>query len=154
VCDKSKLDWKEKRRARHLTTSYGITQNDYDVMYSQQEGCCKICGTEQDVLNVDHCHRTNKVRGLLCVRCNLGLGYFSDNIPTFKKVINYLEMDEYEDEYGREPYDIEKTIAQLKEAWECVPMKTLLELVTELLVEGMTPEEAGEALDEFIIQNR
>jgi hypothetical protein len=60
-----------------------IYNTDYKKLFEQQNSCCKICKTHQDQLNkklcVDHCHTTNDVRGLLCSKCNAGLGQFNDD---------------------------------------------------------------------------
>jgi len=66
-------------------------------MLEEQGNGCKICGTEiiavATVTNaaIDHCHSTGKVRGILCRTCNLGLGYFSDDISKLEGAIKYLE---------------------------------------------------------------
>ena len=73
---------------------YGISSEDYDAMLEEQDNKCKICLGEfndQTVTNIDHCHTTNKVRGILCPHCNRGLGQFKDNIKLLTKAINYLE---------------------------------------------------------------
>lgn len=74
---------------------YGITADDYDRMYITQEGSCKLCRKHQSEelksLAVDHCHTSGKVRGLLCNKCNQGLGYFNDDIRLFEKAIEYLK---------------------------------------------------------------
>lgn len=63
---------------------YGITQERYDEIYRQQNGRCAICKEEREEKNfaIDHDHVTQKVRGLLCSSCNLGLGLFRDE-PQF-----------------------------------------------------------------------
>ena len=63
-------------------------------MKTNQNNKCLICGNEQDGkdLAIDHCHTTNKVRGLLCNSCNLGLGCFKDNLDILASAIKYLEM--------------------------------------------------------------
>lgn len=80
--------------SKRLTKKYGITQEDFDKMFSEQGGRCKICGTHQEhcrrTLAIDHCHTTGKVRGLLCDNCNRGLGFFKDNIESLKAAIKYL----------------------------------------------------------------
>ena len=73
---------------------YGISSEDYDTMLEEQDNKCKICLGEfndQTVTNIDHCHTTNKVRGILCPLCNRGLGHFKDNIKLLTKAINYLQ---------------------------------------------------------------
>ena len=61
--------------------------------YRQSVGCCEICGGIQR-LSVDHSHTTGTVRGVLCHRCNVGLGMFKDNIESLRSAINYLENRE------------------------------------------------------------
>ena len=77
---------------KNILRDYGLTIEEFDVMSKEQGESCKICGlSSEEVLNVDHCHSTNKVRGLLCRKCNTGLGQFNDNIETLKIAIKYLE---------------------------------------------------------------
>jgi len=63
-------------------------------MLEAQNGRCKICGTDapngMGTFHVDHCHITSKVRGLLCHKCNVGLGHFNDNISILSAAILYL----------------------------------------------------------------
>ena len=84
----------EKIRNRSLKYQYGITSDNYNKMFIDQNGCCAICNAHQSEfkkpLSVDHCHTTGKVRGLLCNECNLGLGKFKDNIELLEKAIEYL----------------------------------------------------------------
>lgn len=72
-----------------------ITPEEYKSLLKAQNYRCAICGIEADklskALNVDHNHSTHKIRGLLCLHCNLGLGYFKDNTETLETAINYLE---------------------------------------------------------------
>lgn len=69
--------WKDRRR--HLRRCYGITLEDYNDLYDQQEGRCAICKEEEKRegwwLHVDHDHSTGEIRGLLCSVCNLALGH-------------------------------------------------------------------------------
>jgi len=73
---------------------YGITIETYDKMSESQNNCCAICGESRDNFKtnfaVDHNHETNEVRGLLCGKCNLILGYANDNIPILENAIKYL----------------------------------------------------------------
>ena len=69
------------RRAHHLMTTYGLSADEYAAMSEAQGGRCALCDREPDGqvrggrwLHVDHCHRTGRVRGLLCVSCNSVLG--------------------------------------------------------------------------------
>lgn len=84
----------------NLIKLYGITIKDYDKIFYSQNGCCKICNTHISELNsnhkktlcVDHCHTTDKIRGLLCDSCNRGLGLFKDSPEVLKKAIEYLNQ--------------------------------------------------------------
>ncbi len=87
----------EKRRDIALRYSYGITLEDYDKMFAEQRGVCKICGADQKGsagqlrLAVDHCHNTGKVRGLLCVSCNTTLGKIETNPSLLNNIRDYME---------------------------------------------------------------
>lgn len=70
---KMRSEWNRAHRIR----KYGITIKEYNEMLKSQDFRCAICETEidQKTLNIDHCHITNKVRGILCTKCNVGLGH-------------------------------------------------------------------------------
>lgn len=87
-----------KYRAQYLK-KYGITVEDYENMLVSQNGVCKIChepetrmykGTTAR-LSVDHDHKTNKVRGLLCDACNGCLGRMKDSPLRLRAAADYLE---------------------------------------------------------------
>ena len=73
---------KEKSSARktNLKRYYNITPEIYDTMFEKQKGCCGVCKKHQTEfkqrLAVDHCHKTGKVRKLLCSECNTSLGHY------------------------------------------------------------------------------
>jgi len=73
---------------------YGITLEDYLGMVCRQGGRCAICGATSDRLMIDHCHKSTKVRGLLCGACNTGLGMFRDNVSALNAAIIYLTRGE------------------------------------------------------------
>ena len=84
-----------KKRERHLIKKYGKTLDDYNNMLASQNDCCAICkknnaGGRSKKFNVDHCHTTGKVRGLLCVNCNRMLGHALDNPEVLKAGAEYL----------------------------------------------------------------
>lgn len=84
---------KATSRKTALRNLYGITETDFDEMYIKQKGKCAICRKQTDKkFNVDHCHKTKKVRGLLCWSCNMAIGYFKDNIDSLKNAIKYLKQ--------------------------------------------------------------
>jgi len=92
-----RIEWPSK-----LKRLYGITVDQYYSMLESQGGGCAICGTKVpssrkrkyasvEMFFVDHCHATGKVRGLLCSRCNRGIGFFDDSIDKLNLAVNYLE---------------------------------------------------------------
>lgn len=86
----------------HNLKSFGINALEYEELHKKQNGNCAICGkpesatdkhkTELRQLAVDHCHKKNIVRGLLCTNCNLGMGHYKDNIDILLKAIKYLTL--------------------------------------------------------------
>ena len=78
-------------RKTHLLRNYGITLEDYDKMYNSQQGKCAICKDTYEILCIDHDHTTNKIRGLLCDKCNRGIGYLKESKEIFINAIKYLE---------------------------------------------------------------
>lgn len=81
---------KAQRRRAHLRFAYGITESDYDRMLAEQNGTCAICGATESPLAVDHDHETGAVRGLLCQRCNTGLGQMRDDPEILRAAADYL----------------------------------------------------------------
>jgi hypothetical protein len=85
-CDREK--WYEKK--------YGITKEQKDLMIKDSEGKCNICGSESPNSSwgwhLDHCHKTGKVRGILCMQCNTTLGKLE--IVGVDKFLKYLENAE------------------------------------------------------------
>jgi Recombination endonuclease VII len=87
-----------------LKKKYGITLEQYNLLLSEQDGKCFLCKTadpgriEQKVFCVDHCHRTNTVRRLLCMTCNLALGAAKDDPALLRKMADYIES--YQQEKG------------------------------------------------------
>jgi hypothetical protein len=88
-------------RRRMWLRKYGITIEQYAEMYDEQMGGCAICGKQcgmyQDRagLFVDHDHKTGFVRGLLCFRCNTGLGKFMDDPALLGAALTYLTRGKY-----------------------------------------------------------
>jgi hypothetical protein len=70
---------------------YKITRRDLEILEAQQGGCCDICGQQFDVLCVDHCHTSGRVRGLLCSRHNLLLGLAQDSTTILWNAFHYLD---------------------------------------------------------------
>lgn len=83
------------RKRAKLKWHYGITLEEFNQLLEKQGGRCAICGTDKpsgrhNSFHVDHCHGTNKVRGLLCSNCNQALGLFNDNIDALRNAAKYL----------------------------------------------------------------
>ena len=85
----------KKQRENYLTRTYGIDAVERDAMLEKQGGVCATCGTDTPGgkygWNVDHCHSSNKIRGILCHQCNITLGLVKDNPATLRNLANYLE---------------------------------------------------------------
>lgn len=79
----------DKVKTQFLKDLYGITLKEYNQRIIKQNGKCLICH-KKSKLHIDHNHKTNKIRGLLCERCNPGLGFFNDDVNILKSAINYL----------------------------------------------------------------
>lgn len=96
------LNWCGGKIECNLRRMYGIGLEDYEALYLKQAGLCAVCKKPETsvhqgtgrvrALAVDHCHSVNKVRGLLCFTCNIGLGSFKDNPQTLLNAVEYLEM--------------------------------------------------------------
>lgn len=97
---------KAKRQQYSLKSDYGLTIDQFTDMLNKQNNCCAICRKPETAINyrdgkvrnlsVDHCHKTGKVRKLLCSNCNRVLGFVKENISTLESFILYLK--EYERE--------------------------------------------------------
>jgi hypothetical protein len=87
---------KNEHKNNQLKNDFGISLNEYNEMLKQQNDKCAICGKSSEenkpMLAVDHDHKTNKVRGLLCSSCNNGLGRFFDNTEYLTNAIKYLQF--------------------------------------------------------------
>lgn len=82
----------EANRKTKLKRDYNLTLEQYDLMLKEQNGVCFICNQppSKKLLAVDHCHKTNKVRKLLCSKCNTALGLVNDDIIILTNMIKYL----------------------------------------------------------------
>jgi hypothetical protein len=81
-------------RVRAWRLRYGLGAADVDTMLAEQDGRCAICAAVLDETpHIDHCHKTGRVRGLLCRNCNVGLGNFADDPERLRRAAEYLEED-------------------------------------------------------------
>jgi hypothetical protein len=84
---------KSRKERNTLLKKYGLTASQFDQLSKAQNGVCAICKEKNSLhgkLYVDHEHLTGEVRGLLCVRCNTGIGMFLDNTERLQSAIKYL----------------------------------------------------------------
>jgi hypothetical protein len=107
--DKASRKWRESNpdrfkqstKNRSLKFKYGIDLEEYDNILKSQGGRCGICETTENTsaygvnnssaFSVDHCHKTGKVRGLLCNQCNRGIGMLGDTVESLEKALKYLK---------------------------------------------------------------
>lgn len=83
---------------RRLKKHYDLSVDQYRQMLGRQNGTCAIChgppkgkGADKGRYHVDHCHKTGKVRGLLCSSCNLAIGYLGDDAQRVRRAAQYIE---------------------------------------------------------------
>lgn len=85
----------EKVKSYRLKREFGITLEQYNIMFTNQNGKCLICLRHQSefkrALAVDHNHETGEIRGLLCHKCNTAIGLLHDNIDILNNAIKYLK---------------------------------------------------------------
>lgn len=94
---------KKTNKNNSLKKQFGINLTDYENMWRKQDGKCLICAEQSKEIDkkygkirdlvVDHCHKTNKIRGLLCGPCNRALGGFRDDVTILKNAIKYLNLN-------------------------------------------------------------
>ncbi len=110
--EKAKISRRYSWKARGVKN---FTTDDYEALYASQDGKCAVCGRDIRLYGtnrndgdacVDHSHGTGSVRGLLCRRCNLGIGFLGDNAEMVSKALSFLEasdagrMRNVRDEHG------------------------------------------------------
>ena len=86
----SSSKWKKKNKTRFLASRYKCDKNYIELLLAH--GKCQICETDSD-LNIDHCHATKLVRGILCGNCNKALGLFKDDVLRMSSAISYLKKE-------------------------------------------------------------
>ena len=83
-----------KQHIRKMKREYGVSIEQYNALFTKQDGNCAICGKNQSVIErrlcVDHRHSDGKIRGLLCGKCNTALGLVDDSIDLLEDAIKYL----------------------------------------------------------------
>lgn len=103
VCNLSRVkDWQEKNADRFKASwstpevtfrqrarRYGLSVEELENLIAEFKGVCPLCGRVEDLV-IDHCHVTNRVRGLLCGACNKALGVLGDSEEGLMKALDYL----------------------------------------------------------------
>lgn len=97
--DSNKEKWRITQRNSAIKVKFGLSPEDYTAKLEDQGGVCYICRKPEvstwkgkvKHLAVDHCHKSGKIRDLLCVKCNKALGLVDDNIDLLKECIKYLQ---------------------------------------------------------------
>jgi hypothetical protein len=102
VRTKNIKEYRRKNREAHLRDRHGISEEEYLEILKFQNGKCAICGKTEGRgvwstknLFIDHCHKTRRIRGLLCDSCNRGIGLLQENPDLLRAAADYLE-DEIE----------------------------------------------------------
>lgn len=85
---------KAANRYYNLKYKYGLNESDVEIMKEEQNNKCAICWEDRK-LNIDHCHTTGVVRGLLCNVCNTGLGKVREDPDTLRRAVEYIENVNY-----------------------------------------------------------
>lgn len=84
----------QKGDANYLRKEYGLSTEEFNELMDYQDGTCAICGRppKNNKFNVDHDHKTGKIRALLCVNCNTNLLPIVENYPDWvRAAFDYLE---------------------------------------------------------------
>jgi thiol-disulfide isomerase/thioredoxin len=81
-----------------IKRKYGISEEEYIQILKKFDNKCGICsstdsGGRSKRMSLDHCHKTGKIRGILCHSCNTGLGLLKDSTEILQKAIDYLESN-------------------------------------------------------------
>lgn len=106
-CSKDKAAYRKENRQKmkeldviyQLRHKYGMSLEEYEELGASQGGVCAICGDTpvtcpHGKLYVDHCHETGVRRGLLCQRCNSGIGLLDESPSLLRAAANYIERHE------------------------------------------------------------
>jgi hypothetical protein len=92
----------QKLRDQHLQRMFGVSIAEFELLLQQQGGGCAICGGKETYgnkknLNIDHCHKTGRVRGILCSKCNKAIGLLMDDPMLLQLAIAYLQKHNEQD---------------------------------------------------------
>ncbi|MHA2123226.1 MAG: endonuclease domain-containing protein [Promethearchaeota archaeon] len=99
--NKNKINEKRRKKIKRRLEPYDISFEKFHQMLNNQNNKCLICNRNFDYRSrstrptIDHNHYTNKIRGLLCFKCNIGISMFNENIDILKHAIGYIEYDKF-----------------------------------------------------------
>lgn len=90
INDKDSYKW------RNIKNTYGLTKEAFFDLLEKQDNKCALCrkpftGLGQSSLHIDHCHQTKRIRGLLCMPCNVALGMLGDNEEGLIQALKYIK---------------------------------------------------------------
>lgn len=98
MCPGKKLKVVTQTRQKHLERKYGLAPGQWDLIFAKQNKRCRICNSYDPKgagrWHTDHCHLSNRVRGILCHPCNVMLGNASDDVNILRSAITYLTSDQ------------------------------------------------------------
>lgn len=87
--------WREEANFKKRANGMGFSKKQWENMFDSQGRVCAICGSEtsghKNGWQLDHCHKTKKVRFILCTHCNRGLGGFRDNPELLRRAADALD---------------------------------------------------------------
>lgn len=91
---------RDVKRNRNYLYNHGIAIEEVKLILKSQDDKCAICEklifvSGQTGAHVDHCHNSNIIRGILCQKCNQGLGLFNENINFLLNAISYLKKKKF-----------------------------------------------------------
>jgi hypothetical protein len=96
LCGGKSAAGKASSQVSKLKSRFGISKAEYDRLYAKQGGLCAICenskeaNTQGHSLSIDHCHKTGRIRALLCKPCNLAIGNLKDSPELCERAAQYL----------------------------------------------------------------
>lgn len=98
---RSKVSKNERMRWYTIKRKFNVTKEEYEKMALNQNSLCAICKNKEvrssrakrscEYLSIDHCHKTGRIRKLLCRKCNMALGLFEESIKIMESAIQYIK---------------------------------------------------------------
>jgi len=77
-------------KGQSIYQRYKLSEKEHEGLLTSKGNKCQICDTKNNLV-IDHCHNTKKIRGILCRKCNSGIGFLKDDISRVKRAVIYLE---------------------------------------------------------------